>query len=166
MVEWLKFLNTAFVMQKINYGFMGSDMYAHYVIDLWFVQYCDYVTLRQTKQIFKTTVLSKPLGGATQRHLRQCCSYLLGFWLKWIRILVLINKEIIITIHHKVQQDQTFSSTNILFWWREKLLKNMTTSEITPPSWHDWNVVLAMHLPPKQLCLVRLHFTVWWMWNS
>lgn len=92
----------------------------------WFVictiLYCDYVTLRQMKQIFKT-FLSKPLGGATQRHLRQCCSYLLGFWLKWIRILVLINKEIIITIHHKVQQDQTFFSTNILFWWREKLLK-------------------------------------------
>lgn len=51
--------------------------------------YNNYVTLRRMKQMLKTTVLSKSLGGETERRLRQR-----SFWPSLVRFRVFVGLHI------------------------------------------------------------------------
>lgn len=73
-------------------------------------------------------------------------------------------KEIIGTIHHKVRHDQMPAWC---FDDRSKLCHTWAL-EITPLCRYIWNIVPALHLSWKQLCLTELHyyFIEWWKCRS
>lgn len=73
-------------------------------------------------------------------------------------------KEIVGIIHHKVRHDQMPA------WCLDDGSKLCHTwaLEITPLCRYIWNIVPALHLSRKQLCLTELHydFIAWWTCRS
>lgn len=96
------------------------------------------------------------------KHDSQCCSFSVGFWLKWIRFWVSVSEEVIIIVHHQVWHWPNIGWTRVWYWWRQWL-----TSDVFRSFWNAstqqvrvWTGVLVMYLTWKQLCLLMQHCCV------